>query len=116
MLRKKFACLLISWEMDALIVDGIYGKIGGEGKGVILAALGVDSKGQVHILDWGLARSESHQFWIKLLRRLKKGGLNDVQLVGGDVSLGLPPATDEVYNRAKFQICLWHFYRDMMKE
>ncbi len=45
-------------DIEALIVDGIRGRVRGEGKGVLLTALGVDSKGCVHALDWLVEKSD----------------------------------------------------------
>ncbi len=100
---------------DGLIVDGIYGNFRGVGKGVILVALGVRPSGDIHLLDWVGARSESTAEWIRLFLRLRSRGLKDVSLVVGDGTLGLPDAIGEVFGDTPLQICLWHLCQDLMR-
>ncbi|MCD6296098.1 MAG: transposase [Deltaproteobacteria bacterium] len=103
-------------DIEALIVDGIWGRIRGEGKRVLLTALGVDSHGHIHILDWLVSKSESTQSWIRLFEKLRERGLGDVRLIVGDGGLGLPVASQAVYPESRFQICLWHLCRDLMRQ
>ena len=100
---------------DALIVDGIYGNFRGVGKGVILVALGVRPSGDIHLLDWLGARSESTAEWIRLFLSLRSRGLKDVSLVVGDGTIGLPDAIGEVFGDTPLQICLWHLCQDLMR-
>lgn len=53
-------------DIEALIVDGIWGRFRRQGKRVLLTALGVDSSGSIHVLDWLVAKSESALSWIRL--------------------------------------------------
>ncbi|MDD3806937.1 MAG: transposase [Candidatus Marinimicrobia bacterium] len=91
-------------------------RIRGEGKRVLLTALGVDSSGHVHVLDWLVEESEGQQSWLRLLQRLRQRGLGNVRLIVGDGSLGLPAAGKAVFPESQFQICLWHLCRDLMRQ
>jgi len=103
-------------DIEALIVDGIWGRIRREGKRVLLTALGMDSRGHIHALDWLVEKSESLSAWIRLLERLRQRGLGNVRLIVGDGSLGLPAASQAVFPESRFQICLWHLCQDLMRQ
>lgn len=100
---------------SALVVDGIYGRFRGVGKGVILVALGITDRGEIHLLDWTGARSERTAEWMKLLLRLRSRGLEKVKLVVGDGTVGLPEAVRQTYGEIPLQICLWHLCQDLMR-
>jgi len=103
-------------DIEALIVDGIWGRIRRSGKRVLLTALGVDSGGHIHALDWLVEESESLQAWMRLFERLRQRGLGNVRLIVGDGSLGLPAAGRMVFPESRFQICLWHLCQDLMRQ
>jgi len=103
-------------DIEALIVDGVWGRIRGAGKRVLLTALGVDSHGHVHVLDWLVAKSESTQSWIRLFENLRERGLGNVRLIVGDGSAGLPVAGQAVFPESRFQICLWHLCQALMRQ
>lgn len=59
----------IDGELEALIMDGLYGRFRGIGKGVILVVLGLYSDGRIELLDWEGARGEDMGSWVRLLER-----------------------------------------------
>lgn len=105
----------IEGEVEALILDGLWGHFRGVGKGVILVVLGLYSDGRIELLDWEGSRGEDTRSWLRMLERLKRRGLGKVRLVVGDGSMGLPRAVKKVYPESGFQVCLWHFCQDLMR-
>lgn len=87
----------IDERIDAIIVDGIWGKFRRLGRGVILVAFGVTPGGSIHLLDWSASKSESVQSLLKLLQHLKDRGLTNISPVIGDGTLGLPKSARLVY-------------------
>jgi transposase-like protein len=53
--------------------------------------------------------------WRGLLRHLKERGLRGVQLVISDKCLGLVEALGECFPEARWQRCVVHLYRDVMR-
>lgn len=97
-------------------LDGIWLKRtwGGEVKNVaVLVALGVREDGYRKILGVMEGAKEDTESWRNFLRYLKQRGLQGVQLVVSDKSLGLLEALGEFYPEAAWQRCAVHFYRNV---
>jgi len=113
---EKMRTESIDDETKILVVDGLWGKYRGRGKGVVLIALGVDGAGKVKLLDWLGCDSESKSNWCRLFRRLQKRGLRDVELVVSDGVAGLLDAFSLVWKKSpQHQYCLWHLGNDMTR-
>lgn len=104
----------IGADIQIVVADGIYGRYRGRGTGVCLLAMGVDSGGKVHMLDWQACESESAANWRRLFRRLKQRGLKQVRLVVTDHGSAVPEAILNVWGQhCQQQLCLWHFSREL---
>ena len=97
----------------ALVLDGIWIRIRGEGKRVLLVAIGVDWLGRYEVLDWSCAKQESADAWQRFLRRLWERGLRGVEVVVSDAAKGIWVAAARVFPKARHQACLWHFSREV---
>jgi putative transposase len=98
-------------------LDGIWLKRswGGEVKNVaVLVAIGVREDGYREILGVAEGVKEDTESWRSFLRHLKQRGLNGVQLIISDKSLGLVEAVGEFYPEASWQRCMVHWYRNVM--
>lgn len=93
----------------ALVLDGIHVRIRKQGKRVLLVAIGVDWLGRYEVLDWGCAREESSEAWVRLLRRLRERGLEEVEAIVSDGAEGIASAVRWVFPGVSHQACLWHF-------
>ena len=96
--------------------DGIYLKRnwGGEYENVsILVAMGVNEEGHREVIGAAEGMKEDKASWQSFFQGLKERGLEGVQLVIGDKSLGMTEAAAEVFPEAKYQRCTVHFYRNV---
>lgn len=96
-------------EVVYLWVDGIYVKAGLEKeKAALLVAVGALADGSKVILAVEAGHRESTESWLRLLRELKRRGLNCPRLVIGDGHLGIWGALANVYPEAGEQRCWNH--------
>lgn len=108
----------IEGEYAYVYLDGIWLKRswGGEYRNVsVLVAIGVNEEGYREVLGVSEGQKEDHASWLGFLRELKERGLEGVRLVVSDKCLGLLEALGECYPEARWQRCVVHFYRNVMK-
>lgn len=104
-------------EYPYVFVDGIWLKRSwaGEVENVsVLVAIGVNCEGYREILGVAEGHREDAQSWREFLRYLRSRGLERVDLVTSDKSLGFIEALGEFYPEAKWQRCVVHFYRNVL--
>ena len=80
----------------------------------VLVALGVDTEGYRERLGVMEGTKEDRTSWGKFLRHMKERGHNGVRLFISDNSMGLADTLPDFYHEAGWQICIVHFYRDVM--
>ena len=100
-----------------VFVDGIWLKRAwaGEVQNIsILVAIGVSTDGYREILGVAEGAREDGESWRQFLRYLRKRGLEQIDLLISDKSLGLLDALGEFYPEAKWQRCVVHFYRNVL--
>ncbi|MDD3231249.1 MAG: IS256 family transposase [Oscillospiraceae bacterium] len=123
-LNKKAYEHIESWRNRPLkggkypyvFVDGIYLKRcwGGEYENVsILIAIGVNEEGYREVIGAAEGMKEDKDSWKNFFLWLKSRGLEGVQLITGDKSLGMLESIPEVFPNAKYQRCTVHFYRNI---
>jgi transposase-like protein len=98
-------------------VDGIWLKRswGGEVQNVsVLVAIGVSTEGFREILGVAEGSREDSESWRQFMRYLRERGLEQIDLVVSDKSLGLQDALGEYYPESKWQRCVVHFYRNVL--
>lgn len=99
-------------------LDGIWLKRswGGEVHNVaVLVAIGVRQDGYREILGVCEGAKEDTESWRNFLRHLKERGLKDVRLFISDKCLGLVEALGEFYPEARWQRCVVHWYRNVLR-
>jgi transposase-like protein len=97
-------------------VDGVYLRRnwGGEFENVsVLVAIAVNEDGFREVVGAAEGMKEDKASWTSFFQWLKERGLDGVQLIIGDKSLGMTEAAGEVYPEAKYQRCTVHFYRNV---
>ena len=100
-----------------IFVDGIWLKRswGGEVQNVsVLVAIGVSTSGFREIIGVAEGSREDAESWRQFLRYLRGRGLEQIDLVVSDKSLGFLEALGEFYPDAKWQRCVVHFYRNVL--
>jgi transposase-like protein len=100
-----------------LWLDALYLKVRQNGRIVSLAlviALGVDERGELHLLGFDLGASEEMAFWLAFLRSLVRRGVKQVQLVISDAHEGLKQAIGQVLAGSSWQRCRVHFMRNLL--
>ena len=100
-----------------IFVDGIWLKRswGGEVQNVsVLVAIGVSTSGFREIIGVAEGSREDAESWRQFLRYLRGRGLEQIDLVVSDKSLGFLEALGEFYPEAKWQRCVVHFYRNVL--
>ncbi len=108
----------IEGEYAYVYLDGIWLKRswGGEVRNVaVLVAIGVDKDGYREMLGVCEGAKEDKESWRNFLRHLKERGLKGVKLVVSDKCLGLVEALGEFYPEARWQRCVVHWYRNVLR-
>jgi len=100
-------------EWAAIATDAVWGSYRGQGDAALAIALGVRWDGSWRVLDWAGAHAETTDLYEGLMTRLFGRGLHHVPLVVGDGAGAIASAQAMVYPDAKFQLCLWHFWRGL---
>jgi transposase-like protein len=106
----------IEGEHRYVYLDGISLKRSwaGEVRNVsILVAIGVSRAGYREILGVSEGAKEDKESWRNFLRYLKERGLKGTKLFITDKSLGLVETIGEFYQKARWQRCVVHFYRNV---
>lgn len=104
-------------EYPYVFIDGIWLKRswGGEVQNVsILVAIGVNREGYREILGVAEGSREDSESYRQFFRYLRERGLERIGLVVSDKSFGLLEAFVEFYPHAKWQRCVFHFYRNVL--
>lgn len=99
-------------------LDGIWLKRswGGEVEPVaVLVAIGVNDEGFREILGVCEGTKEDKESWRNFLRHLKERGLKGIKLAISDKCLGLVEALGEFYPEARWQRCVVHWYRNVLR-
>lgn len=107
----------LSAEYPYVFVDGIWLKRcwGGEVQSIsVLVAIGVNQEGYREILGVAEGSREDCESWRNFFRYLKSRGLEKINLLVSDKSLGLIETFGEFYPDAKWQRCVVHFYRNVL--
>lgn len=122
-LNKRIYEDIQKWRMEPLkshytyvYLDGIWLKRswGGEVKNIsVLVAIGVNSDGFREIIGVSEGSKEDKASWNGFLRYLKERGLERIDLIVSDKSLGLVEIIPDFYPMAKWQRCMVHFYRNV---
>lgn len=107
---------LSSEEYPYIYVDGIFLKrcwADSFENISVLVAIGVSKDGYREIIGAAEGLKEDFESWKNFFVWLKSRGLNGVKLVIGDKALGMVDAIGQVFPDAKYQRCIWHFYRNV---
>jgi transposase-like protein len=108
----------LAGEHPYVYLDGVWlsREFGGEVRPVaVLVAIGVNADGFREILGVMEGTKEDGASWRAFLRHLKERVLRGVQLVVSDKCLGLVEALGEALPEARWQRCVVHFYRNVMR-
>lgn len=100
-------------------LDGIWLKRSWGGsveKVSVLVAIGVNSEGFREIIGVSEGLKEDKESWCKFLRHLKDRGLEGVELVVSDKSLGLVETLPDFFPKAQWQRCVVHWYRNVLSD
>lgn len=102
-----------------LLCDGVYLRIreaGGVKRRVALCVYGITTAGVKEMIDFKIARAESHAAWESLLQSLQDRGLKGatLKLVATDGGTGLHRALELVFPHARHQLCWAHKIRNVL--
>ena len=113
---ESYRSRAINADIVGLVVDGVWIKFRNGGRGVILAALGITTQGQVVFLDWQVSESESISSWLRLFRSLLSRGMKIPDVIISDDTAGIKQAITYAFgSEVKHQLCLWHVSQDMKR-
>lgn len=122
-LNKKIYEEIEKWRNEPLkkhytyvYIDGIWLKRSwaGEVRNIsVLVAIGVNNAGFREIIGVAEGSKEDKASWTNFLRYLKSRGLERIDLIISDKSLGLLEVIPDFYPKAKWQRCMVHFYRNI---
>lgn len=89
--------------------DGVYSGIRNQKEKLCsLVIIGVNERGEKHLLAIEDGTRESTQSWREVLLSLKKRGMSAPELAVGDGALGFWSALDEIYPKTRHQRCWFH--------
>ena len=71
---------VIPADIKIIVVDGLFGRYRNRGNGCVLVAIGIDTRGGFHLLDWMGCTTEDGMNWTILFRRLDSKGTNQEPL------------------------------------
>jgi putative transposase len=116
---RAFHERLLEDDYCVLLCDGVYLRIreaGGVRRRVALCVYGITTGGVQEMIDFKIARAESHAAWESLLQSLQDRGLTGtaLHLVVSDGGSGLQRALELVYPHAKRQLCWAHKVRNVL--
>lgn len=98
-------------------LDARYEKVRENGRVrsmALVVAYGVNTEGRRSVLGVDLDISESHESWVRFLKKLKARGLSGVRLVISDAFDGLKSAIAQVFSDATWQRCKVHLMRNVL--
>jgi len=113
---KDFLSRPLEGDWPYLWLDATYIKVRRDGRIVSVAAIiavAVNTQGRREVVGMTTGASEAEPFWTDFLRKLKRRGLNGVQLVISDAHEGLKAAISKVFD-ATWQRCRVHFMRNAL--
>lgn len=105
-----------SWRV--VYIDATYVKAhvdGRVGDRAVAVAIGIDEKGERHVLGVSVMASESGENWREFLGSLIDRGLRGVKLVVADGGRGLRMAVEALLPGADFQLCGVHWMRNVLR-
>jgi transposase-like protein len=108
----------IEGQFAYVYMDGIWLKRswGGQVENVaVLVAIGVNQNGYREILGVCEGLKEDKESWRNFLRQLKDRGLTGVKLIVSDKCSGLVEVLAEFYPEARWQRCVVHWYRNVLR-
>ena len=108
---EKWRNLPLAKHYSYVYLDGIWLKRSWDSqvKNVsVLVAIGVNQEGFREILGVSEGAKEDKESWARFLRYLKKRGLEKIDLVISDKSLGLMESIVDFYPQAQWQRCIVH--------
>lgn len=122
-LNKKIYEEIEKWRNEPLknhytyvYIDGIWLKRSwaGEVRNIsVLVAIGVNNEGFREIIGVAEGSKEDKASWANFLRYLKSRGLESIDMIISDKSLGLLEVIPDFYPKARWQRCMVHFYRNI---
>lgn len=84
-------------------------------KKCLYVVLGVDTDGKLDVLSLEIANTEGARFWLQVLNKLKKRGVEDIFIACADGLSGFKDAIKSVFPKADVQLCVVHHVRNVTK-
>jgi transposase-like protein len=107
----------LTTEYRYVYLDGIWLKRSWNGEVTtvaVLVAIGVNQAGYREVIGVMEGAKEDGESWRQFLRYLKGRGLRGVRMFISDKCAGLVETLPEFYPEAKWQWCMFHFYRNVL--
>lgn len=99
-----FDCIVIKIRQDKKVINK-----------AIYLALGINVEGHKELLGLWISENEGAKFWLNVLTELHNRGVKDFLICCVDGLSGFPEAINNVYPRAKIQLCIVHLVRHSLK-
>lgn len=81
----------------------------------VLVAIGVGDEGYREVLEVQEGMKEDKESWADFLKSLRGRGLKDTELFVTDKCQGLVEAVGETFPKARWQRCVVHWYRNVLR-
>lgn len=101
-------------------LDGTFMSVRDEETGSVVkkclyVVLGVDTEGRLDVLSLEIANTEGAKFWLQVLSKLKKRGVEDILIACADGLKGFKEAIETVFPKTDLQLCVVHHVRYVTK-
>ena len=113
----QFRTAPIEDDYPIIWIDDLYEKIRDNKRTVskaIMVAMGINAKGEKHILAIEPMENESTDTWTVFFNKLKVRGVDKVRLVVSDAHGGIQSALKSSFTGASWQRCKVHFMRNVL--
>lgn len=84
-------------------------------KKCLYVVLGVDTEGRLDVLSLEIENAEGAKFWLQVLSKLKKRGVQDILIACADGLKGFDTALESVFPHTDLQLCVVHHIRNVTK-
>lgn len=103
-----------------VFVDGTFVSVRDDETGIVskkclYVVLAIDLEGRLDVLSLEIEKTEGARFWLNILGKLQKRGVEDILIVCADGLKGFSEALEATFPKADLQLCVVHHIRNVTR-